>query len=48
MRTQLHPECRLQPGRRDLFQLAAAATGIAAFGGVNLFRMETDGGSTSD
>ena len=36
MRTQLHPECRLQPGRRDLFQLAAAATGIAAFGGVNL------------
>ena len=32
----MHPEFRFQPGRRDLFQLAAAATGLAAFGGVNL------------
>ena len=32
----MHPEFRFQFGRRDLFQLAAAATGIAAFGGVNL------------
>ena len=30
------PESRFQPSRRDLFQLAAAATGIAAFAGVNL------------
>ena len=32
----MHPEFRFQLGRRDLLQLAAAATGIAAFGGVNL------------
>ena len=31
----MHPESRHQPGRRDFLQLAAATTGIAAFGGVN-------------
>ena len=41
----MHPEFRFQPGRRDLFQLAAAATGIAAFGGVNLLAGAQQGAS---
>jgi hypothetical protein len=32
----MHPEFRYQHGRRDFLYLAAATTGIAAFGGVNL------------
>ena len=32
----MHPEIRYQHGRRDFLQLAAATTGIAAFGGVIL------------
>ncbi len=36
LRTHMHPEFCFQPGRRNLFQLAAAATSIAAFGGVDL------------
>jgi ribose transport system substrate-binding protein len=41
----MHPEFRFQSGRRDLFQLAAAATGIAAFGGVNLLAGAQQGAS---
>ena len=41
----MHPEFRFQPGRRDLLQLAAAATGIAAFGGVNLLAGAQQGAS---
>ena len=41
----MHPEFRFQPGRRDLFQLAAAATGLAAFGGVNLLAGAQQGAS---
>src|SRR4029434_9390217 len=36
---------RFQSGRRDLFQLAAAATGLAAFGGVNLLAGAQQGAS---
>src|SRR5688500_8744097 len=32
----MHPESRYQHGRRDFLRLAAATTGIAAIGGVNL------------
>ncbi len=32
----MHPELRVQPGRRDLFRIAAAMAGTAAFRGVNL------------
>ena len=45
MRTHMHPGFRLQPGRRDLFQLAAAASGLAAFGGVDLFAAAQGGAS---
>ena len=41
----MHPEFCFQPGRRDLFQLAAAATGLAAFGGVNLLAGAQQGAS---
>ncbi len=43
----MDPEFRLKPGRRDLFQLAAAATGFAAFGGVNLLAGVQQGAGAS-
>src|SRR6476469_523645 len=39
------PASRFQPGRRDLFRLAAAAAGTAAFGGVDLFAAAQGGAS---
>ena len=41
------PTSPLLPRRRDLFQLAAAATGMAAFGGVNLAAGPKGGASAS-
>ena len=41
----MHPEFRFQHGRRDFLQLAAVATGIAAFGGVNLLAAAQGGAS---
>ncbi len=41
----MHPESRFQPGRRDLFRLAAAAAGTAALGGVDLFAAAQGGAS---
>jgi hypothetical protein len=40
----MHSEFRYQHGRRYFLQLAAATTGIAAFGGVNLLAAAQGGG----
>ena len=39
------PQSRFQPGRRDLFHLAAAAAGTVAIGGVDLFAAAQGGAS---
>jgi ribose transport system substrate-binding protein len=43
----VYPDFRFRPGRRDLFQLAAAATGLAAFGAVDLLAGAPQGASGS-
>jgi len=39
------PASRFQPGRRDLFRLAAATAGTAAIGGIDLFAVPQGGAS---